>query len=56
MGGWSRTSSAFNTYIARAPQAQRAEFTAYLVRPYLQGAGAPQSGFWGMVRSVGSSV
>ena len=51
MGGWSRTSSAFNTYIHRCPQGQRAAFTAFLTRPYVPVANAPPAGFFGMVRS-----
>lgn len=33
-GGWSRTSTAFNIYIARATQTQRMAFTQFLARPY----------------------
>jgi hypothetical protein len=34
IGGWSRSSSAFNVYIGRAPQKQRASYTCYLAKPY----------------------
>jgi hypothetical protein len=34
MGGWSRSSSAFNVYIGRAPQKQRAAYTRFLSQQY----------------------
>jgi hypothetical protein len=40
MGGWSRSSSAFNVYIGRAPQEQRMAFSAFLSQPYSAAAPA----------------
>ena len=34
MGGWSRNSSAFNVYIKRCPQEQRAVFAQFLATPF----------------------
>lgn len=46
MGGWSRTSTAFNTYIARTSQEQRASFSAFFVRPYAAESHLGVAGFW----------
>ncbi len=46
VGGWSLNSTAFTTYIGRAPQAQRASFSAFLARQYVATPGQAGS-FWG---------
>jgi len=46
IGGWSRYSSAFNVYFARAPQSLRASFSEFFSRPYSSMNGAPLNGVW----------
>jgi hypothetical protein len=46
IGGWSRSSSAFNVYFARAPQSLRASFSEFFSRPYSSTSGAPSNGVW----------
>jgi len=46
IGGWSRSSSAFNVYFARAPQSLRASFSEFFSRPYSSTSGTPSNGVW----------